>query len=58
MERETFKKWEYVARIDPDIERAMMQHKQNTNRSYNEMINTALREYLNVEPPKTHGNAS
>ena len=54
MERETFKKWQYVAHIDPDIELAMLEHKTNTNRSYNEMINTALREHLKIkQTPKT-----
>lgn len=51
--RDKFRKWQYLAHIEPDIERMMMQHKANTNRSYNEIINTALREHLNITNPKS-----
>ena len=44
--RNTFKLWEYPARIDPDNEKKMIQRKVKTGKSYNEIINEALRNFL------------
>jgi hypothetical protein len=44
--RNTFKKWEYPARINADNENKMMVHKVRTGKSYNEIINDALKQYF------------
>lgn len=44
--RNTFKKWELLVRIDPEMEKMMMDHKQRTNLSYNEIINESLKKYF------------
>jgi hypothetical protein len=44
--RNTFKTWEYPARINSDNEKKMMIHKVRTNKSYNEIINDALKQYF------------
>lgn len=44
--RNTFKKWELLIRIDPEMEKKLMDHKQKTNLSYNEIINESLKQYF------------